>query len=349
MSIGERLRNAREERGLSLEDIGRTTFIRVHHIEAIERDDFSSIPASRLHYFVRDYARSVGLNPEEILSELPEQPAKPAPSPPAEMPAASRKRSGPKKQKKKEKVDEPEEEGETLVLPPPAPDAGRKRGRRPRYSPIDQGNPLLARSLITAAVVLLLGLGIYYFAGGFDSSEEDGASAQVADTASPTRILSRADGTEEEGVIPEGDSLVLEGRFTDNVWYNIEMDNQREEEGILDSGSTHQWKASEQFSISLGNAGGVTFTLNGQPVGTLGPLGQAVHRKIITADGFKGASPNTSGTATTTSSQPRRRSSTSRRRSSRTEETQEGGIQRPQPVQTAPRNVVEPSNDGDGE
>ena len=72
MSFGTRLRHAREEQGLSIEDIAQRTFIRVSHLEAIEREDFSAIPPSRLHYFVRDYARTLGFDPEEFERELPQ-------------------------------------------------------------------------------------------------------------------------------------------------------------------------------------------------------------------------------------------------------------------------------------
>lgn len=188
MSIGERLRIAREERGLSLEDIARTTFIRAHHLDAIEKEDYSSIPPSRLHYFVRDFARTVGLNPDDIIAELPDTPVAPA-LPVNPNPEVSKKRSI-----RKEKEGESKQDAEPAKATASIPTSTEQKRRSPRYKPIDQGNPLVARALITVAVILLIGLGVYYIAGGFDRPEESVSTPIAGDTASPTRILSRPEG-----------------------------------------------------------------------------------------------------------------------------------------------------------
>ena len=282
MSIGERLRIAREERGLSLDDIARTTFIRVHHLEAIEKEDYSSIPPSRLHYFVRDFARNVGLNPDDLIAELPETPV--AQAPPATPPPVISKRRSTRKDKEELQEQDAEIAGASAQV------TTEQRRRKPRYKPIDQGNPLVARALITVAVVLLIGLGIYYISGGFDRSEKPSSTPIAGDTASPTRVLSRPDGLEDsEGEeVFDGDSLVLQGRFIDKVWYSITIDGQREEQSTVDSGEVRTWKAAEKFSVSLGNAGGVELMLNGKSIGTLASLGKSVRGKIITAEGVKG-------------------------------------------------------------
>ena len=54
MSLGERLKNAREERGLTIDEIAALTYIRANHIGALERNEFHLLPPSRIRYFVRD-------------------------------------------------------------------------------------------------------------------------------------------------------------------------------------------------------------------------------------------------------------------------------------------------------
>lgn len=329
MSLGDQLRSAREKKGLTISDIARTTYIRAHYLEAIEQDDFSTIPPSRLRYFVQDYARSVDLDPVLLLRELPDD--IPAPAPPPSVPSKPvPSRSVPftesatdepgkvagmfggeamEGREAEEKVEEKPQRGKERERTKREP-----RRRRPRYTPLDQGNPALVRGLMTVAVLLLVGLGIYFLTGGFeDSGEEEGTAAAVADTSAggnDTRILSRSenvpDTTAAAAQEGTGDSLTLQGRATAEVWYSIRMDN-RQETGTLDSGEVKVWKAEKEFRVSLGNAGGLEFYLNGRSLGALGPKQTSLRNKVIDAQGIRASS----------TSRPRSTSSSTRARSSR--------------------------------
>ena len=73
-SIGERLKAARESRGLSLEDVASKTRIPLRHLAAIEKGEWDSLPAITYSIgFARNYANAVGLNGAEIGRELREQ------------------------------------------------------------------------------------------------------------------------------------------------------------------------------------------------------------------------------------------------------------------------------------
>lgn len=73
-SISARLRAAREERGLSLDDIATKTRIPLRHLRAIEESDWDSLPAITYSVgFVRNYANVVGLNGTQLGQELREQ------------------------------------------------------------------------------------------------------------------------------------------------------------------------------------------------------------------------------------------------------------------------------------
>ncbi|TSB46469.1 helix-turn-helix domain-containing protein [Alkalicoccobacillus porphyridii] len=103
--LGLQLKQAREDKGLSLEDLQRTTKIQKRYLTAIEEGRFDSLPG--LFYaraFVKTYAEAVGLDAAELLeqykNELP-QPSKeaenipsrserrkPIPDPPKRQPRA---------------------------------------------------------------------------------------------------------------------------------------------------------------------------------------------------------------------------------------------------------------------
>ena len=69
--FGERLRRARESRGISLRQVANVTRITVRALEAVERNDLSRLPGGIFtRAFVRAYAAEVGLDPEATLREF---------------------------------------------------------------------------------------------------------------------------------------------------------------------------------------------------------------------------------------------------------------------------------------
>lgn len=77
--LGQVLQKAREEKGITLDDIQRVTKIQRRYLEAIERGHFNMLPG---HFyaraFIKSYAEAVGLDPQQILehyqADLPSQP-----------------------------------------------------------------------------------------------------------------------------------------------------------------------------------------------------------------------------------------------------------------------------------
>src|SRR6266550_134447 len=68
-SFGEELRREREIRGISLKEIADATKISKRFLEAIERNDHKTLPAPVFtRGFVREYARYLGLNAEEMVN-----------------------------------------------------------------------------------------------------------------------------------------------------------------------------------------------------------------------------------------------------------------------------------------
>ncbi|HLS09571.1 helix-turn-helix domain-containing protein [Lentibacillus sp.] len=70
MEIGERLKEAREEKNLSLESLQETTKIQKRYLEAIEQGNFKILPGTfYARAFIKEYAAAVGLDPNELLEE----------------------------------------------------------------------------------------------------------------------------------------------------------------------------------------------------------------------------------------------------------------------------------------
>jgi cytoskeletal protein RodZ len=70
-TVGERLRAAREEKGLSLDDVAAQTRIPRRHLESIEKAEWDALPAPTYSIgFAKSYASSVGLDRTEIGDQL---------------------------------------------------------------------------------------------------------------------------------------------------------------------------------------------------------------------------------------------------------------------------------------
>ena len=70
-TVGERLRAAREEKKLSLEDVAAQTRIPQRHLESLEAADWEKLPAPTYTMgFAKSYATAVGLDRADIGEQL---------------------------------------------------------------------------------------------------------------------------------------------------------------------------------------------------------------------------------------------------------------------------------------
>jgi len=70
-SVGERLRIAREAKGMSLEDVAAATRIPTRHLSSLEASEWNKLPAATYSVgFAKNYAVAVGLDRTEIADQL---------------------------------------------------------------------------------------------------------------------------------------------------------------------------------------------------------------------------------------------------------------------------------------
>lgn len=74
MTVGETLKQARTERGLTLDDLQNNTKIQKRYLIAIEENNFKSLPGDfYVRAFIRQYAQTVGAPVEDIMEMLDQQ------------------------------------------------------------------------------------------------------------------------------------------------------------------------------------------------------------------------------------------------------------------------------------
>jgi hypothetical protein len=86
---------------------------------------------------------------------------------------------------------------------------------------------------------------------------------------------------------PKKDSLTLHGVANDSVWISISADSAPSQSLLLPPRSSRTWVAAKNFTVTLGNAGGIRFTLNGTDIGTLGKRGAVLRNIALTSDYLK--------------------------------------------------------------
>jgi len=70
LTLGEKLRQAREERGISIAEVAEQTRISPHYLEFIENDDYRTLPGGIFNKgFVKSYAKYVGIDEQEALQD----------------------------------------------------------------------------------------------------------------------------------------------------------------------------------------------------------------------------------------------------------------------------------------
>ncbi len=69
-TLGEKLRQAREERGITISEVAEQTRISPHYLELIEVDDYRTLPGGIFNKgFVKSYAKYVGIDEVEALQD----------------------------------------------------------------------------------------------------------------------------------------------------------------------------------------------------------------------------------------------------------------------------------------
>jgi cytoskeletal protein RodZ len=70
LSLGEKLRQAREDKGLTLSEVSEHTRISPLYLQSIENDDYKILPGGIFNKgFVKSYAKFVGVNEQEALND----------------------------------------------------------------------------------------------------------------------------------------------------------------------------------------------------------------------------------------------------------------------------------------
>jgi cytoskeletal protein RodZ len=248
---GQMLRAAREEKQWSLIDTEETTKIRVRYIQALEEENYGILPgATYVKGYLRTYAKQLGLNSDEIIALY----------------------------------------NDSIVLEakPVLESEHRSVRARPLWL-----RPVIIGSMAVLAIVLVVAI------AGLLPSRKKGADSPYSPTVLPSapKVEAVTPVTSSPPPVlpsPENvaaatqDGLTAQLVFTQACWVEVRVDGQPSFQGTFTAGTSKEVKGTSKIElVSVGNAGGLSVTLNGKALPSLGKSGEVVRNVILTPDTLK--------------------------------------------------------------
>ncbi|HET7529711.1 MAG TPA: helix-turn-helix domain-containing protein [Mycobacteriales bacterium] len=244
MSVGETLTRARQERGLSVEDVTNATRIRSGLIRAIENDEFG--PCGGAVYargHIRNIARVLEVDPVPLVEEFDRAHADEAPPAPALVPAAT--------------VD---------------PEVAHAEPKRANW----------AAAMVVALVAIIV-LAAVSLVSGHGSSSPRQTASDHRPTPAPSSAPATTPGTPppSDAVAQLSGATALVRVVSDRTWLQVwTLDGHELFQGILTKGASKVFRNKHGLRLLIGNAPAVDLVANGRDLGAPRAQGVVAHVTI---------------------------------------------------------------------
>ena len=290
--IANELKTAREKNSMSLVQVANKSKIDIKFLEAMEQGDFAFLPELYVRAFIKNFARTVGLDENKILKKF--EAAKKGIPYVEEEPvfreiirnAKDEFKQETNQNKPKEKPKSRKTKLETASTktpltfnavggsnPPPDPDVTIKRR-----------NIIIGSSLIGAIVLLAA---IYFLF--IDKGEQFiVVEKPIEEVIRQNQRYVEEDQTKEQNDLNIGisDSLLLTINASDTSWIKVSIDGLSTDEFILLPNSQKTLKAKNNYNITFGNSGAINLQLNKKPLPFAGKS-KSVISALIDREGVK--------------------------------------------------------------
>jgi cytoskeleton protein RodZ len=250
-SLGVYLRGLREAKGVSLDDISRSTRVGRRHLEALESDKLEDLPARVfVKGFIRAYCDTLEAPPDQAFDLFRQTAGEPA--------RAERSTSRP------------------------------SFGARPRRGGPLLVSAILVLALGGSLFALHLGLkGPARERVQASVTPRASEPVAVAPSAPATPSASSSPAPSPATVAAEAKptgSHRLVMRAIEPTWVRVQIDDGAVAEELLPTGAVREWTAARGFVLTVGNAGGLEVDFNGRRLPSLGARGAVIQRLVLPPD-----------------------------------------------------------------
>lgn len=285
MSLGQRLREVRESKGITIQKAAEDTKVKADILRDLERDDYSKIVAPvYTKGFLKIYAQYLGLDPQIVRDHF-------------------------------------EQSNEPARAAQPLHQAAAHLGQSPVDRLISSFATMWGIWLLVGGIVLVLVMIVWLVIATTNRARREAGSvaatttsvstttsiaapqkravSQPAQAPTTTRPSTPAPAAAyikpmqpRPGMLGEHSSkrptttrssaatapLNLGVKLTGDCWVEVQVDGRRLPYGTQKAGWENQWQAQKSIKVILGNAAAVRLTVNGQDQGPLGRKGQRIER-----------------------------------------------------------------------
>ncbi|MBK6751787.1 MAG: helix-turn-helix domain-containing protein [Pyrinomonadaceae bacterium] len=228
-TLGEKLREAREERGISLSEVAEQTRISPHYIESIERDDYKPLPGGIFNKgFVKSFAKYVGVDEQEALADYSRAIA----------------------------AKEGSDEADLKVY-------------KPEVLTDDSSARSMIPTIIIAALILgLMTAGILFGLDYLNSPADPPKAANANSSNTGTNSNSAVAGTTSDATVPEMATLKIEFKTTSQPVRLLSTVDGEKSDNVVAAGSSKLFEPKESITLNYNrwNSSVVQLTINGKTI-----------------------------------------------------------------------------------
>jgi hypothetical protein len=289
--IADELKTAREKNSMTLVQVANKSKIDIKFLEAMEQGDFAFLPELYVRAFVKNFAKSVGLDETKIIKKfeaakqgIPYIEDELPPEPKIKLVETVKKENPPAALKEKPIVQKtkPEIQNKDSLFTYDA--VGANNPSQESENAAKKRNLILGGALL--AVILLFTV-VYFFL--FNKSDQIIVAEKPIEEVieQNQRYLEEEQPADQtENLSYAADSLILNISAVDTSWIKVSLDKRSFDEFILLPNSQKSLKAKTNFNITLGNSGGIILILNNKKLSFTGK-NKAPLSLIIDKDGLK--------------------------------------------------------------
>ena len=249
-TAGRRLKNLREQKNISLEQVYKETKIHIDVLRNLEADRFDKLPPAYAKSLLRLYAKFLGEEPGSIV-----------------------KSSG---------LEETSKEGDVFKYRSSAP------RKKPQFK-LPKIEKKTVVFIISVVLIYIIGLTLVRAIRTdkdvkVDMKTEE--SKKVPDEGSPSNKDKKIAASKKSSLKDTLQIVRLGIHAKKSCWFKVVIDGKSVFQGVLRRNKVESWQANKIIELSVGDASLVDIEVNGKLIAPLGRKGQTVKDIQITSEGI---------------------------------------------------------------
>ena len=283
--LGDLLRETREQKNLSLDDVEKGTNIRKLYIKSIEEGNYEKLPGEVfLKGFIKTYGKFLGLDSQKLIEQYKQE--KNTPNPAEEINIETKKEEVAPSPTEENKQQEKNSSTKTVNIQP------KKENNIPKIDSFSANQEYLQSHknnskrnilLVVAILIVIIGAAVVFL------SSQGSSDTKTTTTTETVTVTETENQAKEPAPIVSG--AEVKAVFNEDCWTEVKVDGKVVLSETVKKGNTLTWKGDKQVDVTVGNAGAVDVTFNNQPAGKLGDIGAVVSKSFV--------APNTQAPSTT--------------------------------------------------